>query len=379
MGARGAAGGLVAVAASAAACGDDDDDAPSEHRRAGPELRRRAARRRRAAAAQTGVAAAMASVAATDASRAYFEWGDVDGIYAAAGAERPAEGFDLQALGRWGRIVGFGAGQLVSSALQLEEQFGIAPLRASQLVTVGVPPEQAVRLDGGQDAGRIRAALLDAGLQETTSPAGTPLLAAGEEGQVDLESPFAQLGVLTALNRVALRDDDLAGSGTGAGVDGVLGRLAVAARRPRARCNCTLPRRRAGRHRQRRGGGARRERRAAPGASAWRRARAASPSTSSARSATPPAPPRASRRCGPPSTPRRSTSRRTSPVGEQVESATVTASTEGDLAVARAELQLAADAPAGYVIDRLFRSGYASWLGGSVPGPPETGDTAATG
>ena len=47
--------------------------------------------------------------------------------------------------------------------------------------------------------------------------------------------------------------------------------------------------------------------------------------------------------------------------------------------MARAELQLTADAPAGYVIDRLFRSGYAFWLGGSAPDERGTGDTATTG
>ncbi len=370
--------GLAAVGGVGAACGDDDDDAPSGSTTAPASSSAAASPASSAAAAQTGVAAAMASVPATDASRTYFEWGDVDGLYAAAGAERPAEGFDLDALGRWGRIVGFGAGHLVSSALQLEEQFGIAPLRASQLVTVGVPPAQAVRLDGGQDAERIRAALLDAGLQETTSPAGTPLLAAGEEGQVDLESPFAQLGVLTALNRVALRDDDLAGSGTGAGVDGVLGGspslLDDPAHGAIARClGDALVVIVSGEEEVRGANGAQL---LAVGVAAGEGGEPVNVVCSVGDAAGASAREQALRTAVDPATIDLATN---APVGEQVESATVTTSTEGDLALARAELQLTADAPAGYVIDRLFRSGYAFWLGGSVPGQPETGDTAATG
>ena len=155
---------VAAFATFAAACGHDDD-APSAETASPAPSSAAEAPASTTSAARDGVAAAMASVAATDASRAYFEWGDVDGIYAAAGAERPAQGFDLLSLGRWGRVLGVGAGQLLTAALQLEERFGIAPLQASQLLPVGVPPEPAVRLDGGQDAGRIRAALLDAGLQ----------------------------------------------------------------------------------------------------------------------------------------------------------------------------------------------------------------------
>ena len=322
----------------------------------------------------------MASVAATDASRTYFEWGDVDGLYAAAGAERPAEGFDLHALGRWGRIVGFGAGHAglvraaARGAVRDRAAAGVAAGDGRRAAGAGRAPRRR--------AGRRRASAprsLDAGLQETTSPAGTPLLAAGEEGQVDLESPFAQLGVLTALNRVALRDDDLAGSGTGAGVDGVLGGSPSLLDDPAHGAIAPLSRRRAGRHRQRGGGRCAGRTARSSWASAWQLARAASRSTWCARSATPPARrarEQALRTAVDPATLDLATN---APVGEQVESATVTTSTEGDLAVARAELQLAADAPAGYVIDRLFRSGYAFWLGGSVPGQPETGDTAATG
>ena len=369
-------GAVVALATSAAACGHDDDASSDETAAPVPSSAAEPPAST-AAASQDGVAAAMASVAATEASRAYFEWGDVDGIYAAAGAERPAQGFDLQSLGRWGRVLGVGAGQLLSAALQLEERFGIAPLRASQLLTVGVPPEQAVRLDGGQDAGRIRGALVDAGLQEATSPGGAALLAAGEEGQVDLESPFAQLGVLTALNRVALRDDDLAGSGTGAGVDGVLGGSPTLLDDPAhgaiARClGDVLVAIVSGEEEVRGANGAQL---LAVGVAEGEGGEPVNVICTVGDAAGASAREQALRAAVDPATVDPVTNL---PVGEQVERATVTASTDGDLAVARAELQLAADAPAGYVIDRLVRSGYAAWLGGSNPSGAGTGDTAAT-
>ena len=376
MGACGALGAVVALATSAAARVATMTDASSDET-AAPIPSSAAEPPASTAAAQDGVAAAMASVAATEASRAYFEWGDVDGIYAAAGAERPAQGFDLQSLGRWGRVLGVGAGQLLTAAVQLEERFGIAPLRASQLLTVGVPPEQAVRLDGGQDAGQIRGALVDAGLQEATSPGGAALLAAGEEGQVDLQSPFAPLGVLTALNRVALRDDDLAGSGTGAGVDGVLGGSPTLLDDPAhgaiARClGDVLVAIVSGEEEVRGANGAQL---LAVGVAEGEGGEPVNVICTVGDAAGASAREQALRVAVDPATVDPATNL---PVGEQVERATVAASTDGDLAVARAELQLAADAPAGYVIDRLFRSGYAAWLGGSIPGAPGTGDTAVT-
>lgn len=368
--------GLLAVAVGAA-CGDDDGDSSVATSAAAPGSTEAAAPSSTAAAAQAGVAAAMASVPATDASRAYFEWGDVDGLYAASGAERPAEGFDMEALGRWGRIVGFGAGQLLPSALQLEERFGISPLRASQLLTVGVPPDQAVRLDGGQDAERIRAALLEAGLQEATSPGGAPLLASGQDGEVDLESPFAPLGVLTALNRIALRDDGLAGSSTAAGVDGVLGGspslLDDPAHGAIARClGDALVVIVSGEEEV---SGANGAQLLGVGVAQSEDGEPVNIVCSVGDTAGASAREQALRAAVDPATTDPATN---APVGEQVASAAVETSAEGDLAVARAALQLTADAPAGYVIDRLFRSGYAYWLGGSAAGEPGTGDTAAT-
>ena len=245
-------------------------------------------------------------------------------------------------------------------------------------MTVGVPPEQAVRLDGGQDADRIRTALLEAGVQETTSPAGTPLLASGEEGQVDLESPFAQLGVLTALNRVALRDDDLAGSGTGAGIDGVLGGspslLDDPAHGAIAQClGDALVAIVSGEEDVR---GANGGALLAVGVAAGEGGAPVNVVCTVGDAGGASAREQALRTAVDPATIDFATNQ---PVGEQVASAAVTTSTAGDLAVARAELQLTPDAPAGYVIDRLFRSGYAYWLGGPVPGLPDTAGTAATG
>jgi hypothetical protein len=284
----------------------------------------------------------------------------------------------MDALGRWGRIVGYGAGQLLPSALQLEERFGISPLRASQLLTVGLPPDQAVRLDGGQDAERIRPALLEAGLQEATSPNGAPLLASGPEGEVDLESPFAPLGVLTALNRIALRDDGLAGSSTGAGVDAVLGGspslLDDPAHGAIARClGDALVVIVSGEDEVRGANGAQL---LGVGVAVGEDGEPVNVVCSVGDAAGASAREQALRTAVDPATTDPATN---APVGEQVASAAVEPSTEGDLAAARAELELNAAAPAGYVNDRLFRSGYAYWLDASAPGPPGTGETASTG
>ncbi len=183
--------------------------------------------------------------------------------------------------------------------------------------------------------------------------------------------------MLTALNRVALRDDDLAGSGTGAGVDGVLGGSPTLLDDPAhgaiARClGDVLAAIVSGEEEVRGANGAQL---LAVGVAEGEGGEPVNVICTVGDAAGASAREQALRAAVDPATVDPATNL---PVGEQVESATVTASSDGDLAVARAELQLAADAPAGYAIDRLFRSGYAAWLGGSNPGGPGTGDTAAT-
>ena len=216
--------GLVAVAGVVAACGDDDDGAPSASTAdARSELRGGAARvdrRGRAGGRGGGDGQRPGHRREPDVLRVGRRRRPLRG-----GRRRASRG-RLRArrarpLGTH-RRVRRGAARLVRAAAR-----GAVRDRAAARVAAG----DGRRAAGAGPAPRRRAGRRRAsaprssrrGLQETTSPAGTPLLAAGEEGQVDLESPFAQLGVLTALNRVALRDDDLAGSGTGGGVDGVLG------------------------------------------------------------------------------------------------------------------------------------------------------------
>ena len=162
--------------------------------------------------------------------------------------------------------------------------------------------------------------------------------------------------MLTVLNRVALREDDLAGSGTGAGVDGVLGGspslLDDPAHGAIARClGDALVAIVSGEEEVRGANGAQL---LAVGVAAGEGGDPVNVVCSVGDAAGASAREQALRTAVDPATIDLATN---APVGEQVESATVTTSSEGDLAVARAELQLTPDAPAGYVIDRLFRSG----------------------
>ena len=243
MGARGAAGRPGGGGrASCSACGDDDDErAVRLDGRARTELRRRRPHRvDRRDGRRRGVAAAMASVAATDAEPRRTS----SGATSTASTRRPARSGRRTA----SSCTRSGAGDASSGsararssrpALQLEEQFGIAPLRASQLVTVGVPPAQALRLDGGQDAEPhpCRAARGGPAGDDVAGRHTAPGGRRGGPGRPRVAVRAARRADCAQPRRAARRRPRRIGHGRRGRRRA--GRLPVAPRRPRAWCNCT--------------------------------------------------------------------------------------------------------------------------------------------
>lgn len=165
---------LITAAIAVAGCGGDGgDESPT---------------------ASTGYSAALASVADADSSQAHFEWADRAAI-AALGDDR-----------RFAAITGVAIGPFPGAAPSVERLVGFDPLAADSSVAIGTPPEGAARFDG-VDADAVEGKLTELGYERDGD-----LLAFGEEGQVDLDAPLADLGVLAA-NRIAIEGDSIALSG----------------------------------------------------------------------------------------------------------------------------------------------------------------------
>lgn len=167
----------------------------------------------------SGLGAALDRVSGGDAAKAYVEWADVAALRELAKVEPRVADFHVDSDDRWARVIGLGAGRLAQSGVAVAEQTGIDFLAADEALTLGEPPDTATVLRGdGLDTGAIRGKLEDAGAKEEDGK-----LAFGEEGEVDVDSPFAQLGLLNDLNRVALDDGVVAFGPTSAAVDEAAG------------------------------------------------------------------------------------------------------------------------------------------------------------
>jgi hypothetical protein len=120
---------------------------------------------------------------------------------------------------RWFGLVGFGASTFVASAPQLPRLTGIDLFAADRAVTVGRPPHAVTRLDGRRlDTGAVAVALRRLGAR-----ASAGLLALGGEGAVHATGALGQVGIVSALDRVAIRPGTIAAGAYSADVRAVLG------------------------------------------------------------------------------------------------------------------------------------------------------------
>jgi hypothetical protein len=97
------------------------------------------------------------------------------------------------------------------------------PLTARQAIFIGMPPDTAVRLDGGAStASAISVALRKLGAQSVDVGA-VQFLAMGAEHSVNIDGPLAQFGVLNQLDRVVVTGQTVAAGPAQAPVLAVLG------------------------------------------------------------------------------------------------------------------------------------------------------------
>jgi hypothetical protein len=142
-------------------------------------------------------------------ARTYLEWSDLRAV---------------QSLGRrWLRVSGIGTGQLGPAAQQVAGPTKINVLSARQAITIGQPPNQALRFDGGAfDASAISAALRKLGARQVDA-GGQHFLALGAEHSVNVNSPLAEFGVINELDRVVVTEHTVAAGPAQAPVVAILG------------------------------------------------------------------------------------------------------------------------------------------------------------
>lgn len=114
-------------------------------------------------------------------------------------------------LPRWNRVVGWGATGLADYAAILPARIGLNVFAADTAVTIGMPPNNALRLDGQVDAAAVRRKLTALGAKPRTFGA-TRGLSLAPDNKIELSSPLAKLGIINQLNQVAMFDDDFAAS-----------------------------------------------------------------------------------------------------------------------------------------------------------------------
>jgi hypothetical protein len=158
---------------------------------------------------RTALEDALASVAAGDASKTYFEWGDTGRL--ADIAKVPPDGASVEGDDRFFRVAARGFGQLAETSSTLPDTAGIKPFGADSAVTIGVPPQTATRLSGTDAEPEAAGAKLRAAGAEEVEVDGHTLLALGEEGNsgIDRLDKFGG-GLGRQFDRVAIEDDAIA-------------------------------------------------------------------------------------------------------------------------------------------------------------------------
>ena len=111
--------------------------------------------------ASSGVAAAMASVSGTGAATSYFEYGNMKRLRQLGIVSADAQG-DQVVDAAWNHVVGYGASAVVASARLLPGVVGLNLFSSDRAVTIGTPPNTALRIDG-VDTDAIKAKLTKLG------------------------------------------------------------------------------------------------------------------------------------------------------------------------------------------------------------------------
>lgn len=196
---RGCCAVLVSLLAiTLAGCTDDETGKPTFHQ-------------------ESGLSLAMAAVSGSDGAGDYVEYGDVRRL-----RELGVISDDDRIDPRWQRAVGYGASVLFTNAFAVKDQLGFSPLDLDTALTIGQPPNQAMRISGVDSAG-LEKALTKLGAKPRTF-AGQEGISLAPDNRIDLETPLSELGIINQLNQVlSVNADTVAASPNAAGVEAAAG------------------------------------------------------------------------------------------------------------------------------------------------------------
>ncbi|GIH90446.1 hypothetical protein ACFFMN_08070 [Planobispora siamensis] len=170
------------------------------------------------APAATGLRAAMAEVSGDGPAALHFEYGDLAHWRAIGLATEQGPGPH----GTWTSAIGYGAGNLVTVWKLLPQRTGVTLFAADHAVSIGVPPDTAVRLEGGVDAEAVRAKLIGLG-GEPEKIGDHDGLSLADDHAVDPDGPLAEFGLLNQFNKVVVTGSTIATGPAAAPVSAVLG------------------------------------------------------------------------------------------------------------------------------------------------------------
>jgi hypothetical protein len=190
---------LVVVAALSASCGSGGSSSSS-----GGSIR-----------------SALGSVRDGPDSERFFAWADgaelrkLSGVSAASGVS------GVKARQTWVRLAEVAAPAATGVEPQLAAATGIDPYAANRVITIGVAPDRATRLDG-VDTGTILRRFRQLGAREQTS-GGHTYLEVADQGQLAVSNPRLADDIYLALNRVYVNGSTAAFGLADPPVDTVLG------------------------------------------------------------------------------------------------------------------------------------------------------------
>ncbi|MEU4804237.1 hypothetical protein [Actinosynnema sp. NPDC023587] len=146
----------------------------------------------------TGLVGALRKVRATADSALMIEYGDVNAV-------RELTTSDAQ---RFRGLEGYGYSDLAPRSSLLGDAIGFDPRDAAEAIRVGKPPNWAGVLWTRVDVTLVNSKFERSGAKRADEAGATTWITAND-GEVDLRSPFAQMGIVAGFNKVRVAPDSI--------------------------------------------------------------------------------------------------------------------------------------------------------------------------
>ncbi|MFB9961818.1 hypothetical protein [Sinosporangium siamense] len=161
-----------------------------------------------------GLVEVLGSLSAKGSAARYLEYGDM-AHWRAIGAAN-----DAGATGdrRWVSAMGVGLGNIALRADVVTQQTGINVYKVDRVVAYGMPPENALRLEGAFAVDDIKSKLTTLGAKPRTM-GGQEGLTFTKDNQIDMNGPMVKIGLMNQLNQVVVTDKALVAGAAAAPVE----------------------------------------------------------------------------------------------------------------------------------------------------------------